>query len=285
VSLNAPAEITSRATRIAVTSGKGGVGKTSLTINLAVAMARLGHRVGILDADFALGNVDVLLGLTPEQHLGAVLEGLKAVEDIMLEGPSGVRIIPAGSGVRAMTALDDAKWPRLVAAIDQAGRNLDFLLIDTATGISDNVLDVIGLADYALVVTSYEPAAVVDAYAVIKLVTASYAATPIGVVVNSARDAEEGGLVFRQISLAADRFLGRSLRYDGHVLEDRSVKDSGLAQMPLIGSDLRGPALGCIRRLATRLTATRPSGAGPWPAGPFPTTRSNAAGVEASRCA
>jgi flagellar biosynthesis protein FlhG len=285
VSLNVPAARSPRATRISVTSGKGGVGKTSLTINLAVAMARLGHRVGILDADFALGNVDVLLGLTPEQHLGAVLEGLKAVDEVMLDGPSGIRIIPAGSGVRAMTALDDTKWPRLVAAIDQAGRDLDFLLIDTATGISDNVLDVVGLSDYVLVVTSYEPAAVVDAYAVIKLVTASHAGKPIGVVVNSARDAEEGGLVFRQISLAADRFLGRSLRYDGHVLEDRSVKDSGLAQMPLVGSDLGGPALGCIRRLATRLTATRPSGTGPWPAGPMPTTGTTTSAMGAPRCA
>jgi len=285
VSLKASAARSPRATKIAVTSGKGGVGKTSLTINLAVAMARLGHRVGILDADFALGNVDVLLGLTPEQHLGAVLEGVKGVDEITLDGPSGVRIIPAGSGVRAMTALDDAKWPRLVEALDQAGRDLDFLLIDTATGISDNVLDVIGLADYVLVVTSYEPAAVVDAYAVIKLVNASHAAKPIGVVVNSARDAEEGGLVFRQISLAADRFLGRSLRYDGHVLEDRSVKDCGLAQTPLVGSDLRGPALGCIRRLATRLTATRPTASGPWPSGPFPVTPSGTSASEAPRCA
>jgi flagellar biosynthesis protein FlhG len=248
-------------------------------------MARLGHRVGILDADFALGNVDVLLGLTPEQHLGAVLEGLKAVDEITLDGPSGIRIIPAGSGVRAMTALDDTKWPRLVEAIDQACRDLDFLLIDTATGIGDNVLDVIGLADYALVVTSYEPAAVVDAYAIIKLVTASHATKPIGVVVNSARDAEEGGLVFRQISLAADRFLGRSLRYDGHVLEDRSVRDSGLAQMPLVGSDARGPAIGCIRRLATRLTATRPTASGPWPSGPFPLSASRPPASEAPRCA
>jgi flagellar biosynthesis protein FlhG len=89
------------ATRIAVTSGKGGVGKTSLTVNLAVAMARLGHRVGIIDADFALGNIDVMLGLTPEDHLGAVLDGVKTVGEITLDGPSGVRVIPAGSGVRA----------------------------------------------------------------------------------------------------------------------------------------------------------------------------------------
>jgi flagellar biosynthesis protein FlhG len=285
VSLTARAAHRPPATRIAVTSGKGGVGKTSLTVNLAVAMARLGHRVGVLDADFALGNIDVALGLTPDAHLGAVLDGEKAVADIMLEGPSGVRVIPAGSGVRSLTLLDDEKWPRLVEAIDQAGRDLDFLLFDTATGIGDNVLDVVGLADYVLVVTSFEPAAVVDAYAVIKLLTAADQTTPIGVVVNAARDADEGHLVFRQISLAAQRFLNRSIRYDGHVLEDRLVKDASLAQMPLIGGDASSPASRDIRRLATRLTAARPSGAGPWPSRPTLVSSRVLATMEAPRCA
>jgi len=283
VSLTASAAPRPAATRIAVTSGKGGVGKTSLTINLAVAMARLGHRVGILDADFGLGNIDVMLGLTPEEHLGAVLDGTRRVDDIMIEGPSGIRIIPAGSGVRSLTALDDERWLRLTAAVDHAARDLDFLLVDTATGIADAVLDVIGLADYVLVVTSYDPAAVVDAYAVIKLVSAANAAKPIGVVVNSARSAEEGGLVFRQISLAADRFLGRTLRYDGHVLEDRQVKESVFAQTPLIGAGATGPATGCIRRLATRLTAARAATAGPWPSRPVPP--GGAPSMEAPRCA
>jgi flagellar biosynthesis protein FlhG len=259
-----------------VTSGKGGVGKTSLTINLAVALARLGHRVGIVDADFALGNVDVLLGLTPEQHLGAVLEGARSIADVTLSGPAGVRVVPAGSGVRALTVLDDQRWARLVGALDELGRDLDFLLLDTATGITDNVLDVIGLADHVLVVTSFDPAAVVDAYALIKLVTASDRHKPIGVVVNAARDAEEGSLVFRQISLAADRFLNRPLRYEGHVLEDRLVKEAGFSQTPLMGSDTAGPASTCIRRLACRLTSARQSN-GPWPARP--------ATVEAPRCA
>lgn len=288
MSLTATAGFRPRATRIAVTSGKGGVGKTSLTINLAVAIARLGHRVGILDADFALGNIDVLLGLTPEQHLGAVLDGDLRVQDVTIDGPSGVRVIPAGSGVRALTALDDERWIRLIGAIDEAGRDLDFLFFDTATGISDNVLELIRLADYALVVTSYDPAAVVDAYAVIKLITASDISKPIGVVVNSARDPEEGGLVFRQISLAADRFLGRTIRYDGHVLEDRLVKESVFSQTPLmLGGDAAGPALGCIRRVATRLTAARPSGpGGPWPAMPRPVERpAHESTMEAPRCA
>jgi flagellar biosynthesis protein FlhG len=250
------------ATRIAVTSGKGGVGKTSLTVNLGVAMARLGHRVGVLDADFALGNIDVMLGLTPAAHLGSVLDGTTRVRDITLDGPSGIRVIPAGSGVRALTTLDDSRWARLVDAVEETSCDLDFLLFDTATGISDNVLDVIGLADYVLVVTSFEPAAVVDAYALIKLITAADMTKPIGVVVNAARDASEGELVFRQISLAADRFLRRELRYDGHVLEDKALKDGSLAQVPITSGPSSGPASRDIKRLASRLSAARPPAPG-----------------------
>ena len=154
-----------RAMRIAVTSGKGGVGKTSIAINLAVALARLGHKVGLFDADFALGNVDVMLGLAPRLHLGSVLSGDRTIAEVTIDGPSGIRVIPAGSGVRALTNLTDLQWQRLSTALDEASATLDFLVIDTASGISDNVLDLVDLTDYALVVTSYEPAAVVDSYA------------------------------------------------------------------------------------------------------------------------
>lgn len=266
MSLNAPGIHARLAACIAVTSGKGGVGKTTLTINLAVALARLGHRVGVLDADFALGNIDVMLGLTPAAHLGAVLSGDLEVEDIVLDGPSGVMVIPAGSGVRALTALDGEQWTRLADVIESLKQSLDFLIVDTASGIADNVIDLIGLSDYALVVTSYEPAAVVDAYAVVKLVSAADATRPIGIVVNATRDPEEGERVYRQLALAAERFLGRSLRYDGFVLSDPELRDAAMDQSPLVGRDSTGPASRCFRRLAQRFAAWRPSGGSPWPA-------------------
>ena len=302
MSVVAPTSSGAQATRIAITSGKGGVGKTSLTVNLAVAMARLGHRVGVLDADFALGNIDVLLGLTPDDHLGAVLNGAKAVDDVTLDGPCGIRVIPAGSGVRSLTSLDELQWARLSDAVAHASKDLDFLLLDTASGVSDNVLDVLGLADYVLVVTSYDPAAVVDAYALIKLLTAADPTKPIGVVVNGARDAEEASVVFRQIALAAERFLARSLRFDGHVLEDLAVKQLGYAQQPHVGAEAAGPASRCVRRIACRLAASRPgpnqgqtgvrlgaNGAqtfwqgSPWPAGS--SSPDSTPSISAERCA
>lgn len=254
-----------RAMRIAVTSGKGGVGKTSIAINVAVALARLGHKVGLFDADFALGNVDVMLGLTPRMHLGAVLSGDRTIDEITIDGPSGIRVIPAGSGVRALTDLTDLQWQRLATALADASKSLDFMVIDTASGISDNVLDLVDLADYALVVTSYEPAAVVDSYATVKLISAADRSRDIGIVVNAAKDAAEAELVFRQLALAADRFLERALRYDGYIVRDPHVHEAALDQMPVVGRDDIGQAGRCFRRLAQRLAASRPTGGSPWP--------------------
>jgi len=254
------------AMKIAVTSGKGGVGKTSLTVNLAVALARLGHRVGVVDADFALGNVDVMLGLAPQSHLGAVISGECSVDDVTIEGPHGVRIVPAGSGVRALTQLDTHEWTRLAEAFVVASRDLDFLIVDTASGVSDNVIDLIGLVDYALVVTALEPAAVVDAYAVIKLVSASHRTKGIGVVVNAAEDADEADLVFRQLSMAADKFLGRALRYDGFVVHDVELQMAVRGQALVADRDDAEGASRCFRRLARRLAASRPA----WTAPPVP---------------
>ena len=252
------------ATRIAITSGKGGVGKTSLSVNLSVALARLGHRVGLVDADFALGNVDVLLGLSPEQHLGSVLSGARSVNEIALAGPAGVQIFPAGSGLRALTSLDAAGWSQFGRAVDEASRSLDFLLFDTATGISDNVLGVIGLSDYVIVLASYEPASVVDAYATIKLIASRAPDKRIGVVVNSARDASEADVVFKQLSRAADRFLKCSLRYDGYVVDDPAWRESLIAQTALVETESSSAASRCVRRLASRLAASQPGKVGPW---------------------
>jgi flagellar biosynthesis protein FlhG len=249
-----------RGSILAITSGKGGVGKTNVVINLATSLTRLGHTVGILDADFGLGNIDVMLGLTPPFHLGHVLTGEKDLQDIVVEGPLGIRIIPAGTGIRALTALTSEQWRRLAQVIRRAKVGLDFLLIDTAAGISDNVVELLLMADRVVVVTSFEPTAVVDAYAVVKILTAAHPQKEVGVVVNAARDADESGLVFRQLDIAASRFLHRGLRYYGFIVHDPAVRDAVLMQRPIVDHSPQSPASRCFRILASRIAGSPPGG-------------------------
>jgi len=256
-------QITARTTRgtiIAITSGKGGVGKTNVVINLAASLARLGHRVGVIDADFGLGNIDVLLGLAPEFHLGHVLSGEKTLDDIVVRGPLGIRIVPAGSGIRALTQLGRHEWRKFEAMVRKLSTDLDFLLIDTAAGISDNVVELLTLAERVLVVTSYEPAAVVDAYAVIKILTTAAPGKEIGLVINQARDAEEASLVFRQLDVASNRFLKRPLRFFGFVVQDTAVRDAVLDQRPVIEHLPQAAASRCFRILASRIAGIAPNG-------------------------
>ena len=275
-----------RGTILAVTSGKGGVGKTNVVINLAAALARLGHRVGIIDADFGLGNIDVLLGLTPEYHVGHVLTGEKSLSDITLQGPLGVKIVPAGSGIRELTALNAVQWRRFQKIIQTVGAELDFLLIDTAAGISDNVVDLLQLAERVLVVTSYDPAAIVDAYAMIKILTTTAGKKDIGVVVNATRDAAEAGLVFRQLDIAATKFLERSLRFDGYIVADPGVREAVLGQRPIVDHLPQAPASRCFRILASRLSGFTPDGGASRRSGSHPYVMSAPKlSLEATRCA
>ena len=241
------------ATILAVTSGKGGVGKTNVTVNVGLSLARLGYRVGILDADFGLGNVDVMLGLTPQCHIGHVLIGEKPLAEIVITGPLGVQVIPASSGLQAMTTMTTSQRSRLRDVLDEFRRRLDFLLIDTAAGISDNVIETLCLAERVVLVTSLEPSAVVDAYATAKVLTQTSPAIEIGVVVNGVRDGDEAGLAFKQLDVAATRFLGRSLRYYWFIAEDRAVRDSVLVQRAVVDHQPQAAASRCFRILASRL--------------------------------
>lgn len=269
---------------IAVTSGKGGVGKTSVVVNLAVALARLRHRVAILDADFGLGNVDVLLGLAPTWHLGHMLAGEKEIEDILVTGPFGVQIVPASSGLRDLAALTDAQWVRLAEGLQRLCQNLDYLLIDTAAGVSNNVVQLLMGAQRVVVVTSLEPSAMVDAYAVIKIVTAADPHKEIAILVNGARDAEEGDLVYRQLDVAATRFLHRGLHYCGHVPQDPAVREAVLMQRPIVDHRPQSPAGRSFRILAARIANLDPGGGTGLRLVP-PGAPRVGAGLEVQRCA
>jgi flagellar biosynthesis protein FlhG len=245
---------------LAVTSGKGGVGKTNVVVNLAVALRRLQKRVAILDADFGLGNVDVVLGLAPPYHLGHLLEGERSIREIMVEGPNGVQIIPAGSGLQELTTLSSQQWERLNEAFDSVTCDLDYLLIDTAAGVSDNVLELLTAAHRILLVTSLEPTAMVDAYALIKIMTQTDPRKAIGLLVNGARDAEEADLVFKQLDLAATRFLHRRLQYYGFIEHDPAVREAVLVQRPIVTHMPQSPASRSFRILASRISSMAAGG-------------------------
>jgi flagellar biosynthesis protein FlhG len=272
---------------LAITSGKGGVGKTNVVVNLAVALARLRHRVVVLDADFGLGNVDVLLGLAPRAHLGHVLSGEKMLRDVIVGGPEGIHIIPASSGLRELTVLTPAHWARLTAGLRALAADYDFLLVDTAAGIADNVIDLLATTDRVLIVTSPEPTAVVDAYAVIKVLTASGVQKDLGVLVNDARDADEASVVFRQLQVAAERFLNRRVQSYGFVAHDPAVRDAVCLQQPVVSQHPQSPASLCFRMLASRVAGLRPLGAPglkpvPRPTPPLPVRNAD---LEAPQCA
>ena len=249
---------TTLGTVLAVASGKGGVGKTNVAVNLAVSLAQLNRSVALLDADFGLGNVDVLLGLAPEYHLGHVLSGEKTLNDIILEGPHGVQLVPAASGLRELTALEPVQRDRLVTSLARLRRSADFLMIDTAAGISDNVIDTLTMADRVLLVTNLDPAAIVDAYATAKVVTAASPKAEIGIIVNGVRDAQEAGLAFRQIDMAAAKFLHRSLKYFGFVADDPLVRQATQAQRAVVMHAPQCPASRCFRILAARIAGFGP---------------------------
>ena len=246
------------ATVMAIASGKGGVGKTNVAVNLAVALSRLGRRVGLLDADFGLGNVDVLLGLAPERHIGHLLAGEATLQEILIDGPGGVQIVPASSGLQSLTALTAGQRHILAAAFETICGSLDYLLIDTASGISDNVVETLLLARRVILVTSVEPAAIVDAYATAKVLSAASPGIEIGIVVNSVRDAEEANLAFRQLDVAANRFLNRPLHYYGYISDDPAIRDAVVSQRAIVEHMPQAPASRCFRILAARMASLDP---------------------------
>ena len=220
---------------IAVTSGKGGVGKTNIVANLGYTFARMGKKVLILDADLGLGNLDVLLGLAPKYNLSHVIMGEKSVSDIIVQGPGDMLILPASSGIQELTQLTPEQKVQILSELDGMIDSVDVLLIDTAAGISSNVMDFNVTAQEIIVVVSPEPTAITDAYALMKVLSLKYAEKCCKVIVNLADTTQQGREVFRQLNLVADRFLDMTVDYLGSVLFDAKVT-KGVKQQKLISN-------------------------------------------------
>ncbi len=209
---------------ICITSGKGGVGKTNITANLAYALARLGKQVLVLDADLNLANIDVLLGLTPRYNLHHVFLGEKSLSEILLRGPGNMMILPASSGVMEMAELSESQKLYFLNEMEELGRKIDFMLIDTGAGINNNVIYFTLAAQERIIVLSPEPTSLTDAYAVIKVFSTHYDLKRFRIIVNSVYSEKDALAVFRQLTTVADRFLDSlSLDLVGYVPFDAQL--------------------------------------------------------------
>ena len=249
----------SNARVISVTSGKGGVGKTNIVANLGYAFAQLGKKVLILDADLGLGNLDVLLGLAPKFNLSHVILGEKSVSDIIVEGPGRMLILPASSGIQELTQLTQNQKVQILSELDQLINAVDILFIDTAAGISSNVMDFNVTAHEIIVVVSPEPTSITDAYALMKVLSLRYAEKRCKIIVNLAGTHQQGREIFRQLNMVTERFLDMTLDYLGSVLFDANVTQ-GVKHQKLV-SELYPDtqASGCFTDLARKISASSPT--------------------------
>ncbi|MEH6493102.1 flagellar synthesis regulator FleN [Halopseudomonas sp.] len=240
---------------IAVTGGKGGIGKTNVSVNLSLALADMGRRVVLLDADLGLANVDVLLGLKPKATLADVLEGKCDLRDVMLNGPGGVRVVPAASGAASMVSLNHQQHAGLIQAFSELGDNIDVLIVDTAAGIGDSVVSFVRAAQEALIVVCDEPTSITDAYALIKLLNRDHGMTRFRVLANMVGTPQEGRLVFAKLSKVTDRFLDVALQYVGAVPFDEAVRKSVQKQRAVYEAFPRSKAAMAIRAIAQKVDA------------------------------
>lgn len=215
------------ATRVySITSGKGGVGKTAVVANTATAMAKLGKKVLILDADLGLANIDVVFGLAPKYNLNHFFSGDQSLSSILIEGPHGIKILPAGSGVQNFTRLDSNQKLRLLEGLDQMHNDFDFVLIDTEAGISENVTYFNTAAQEILVVTTPDPTAITDAYALMKLLSTQYHEKRFNLVVNQILQENEALDVYRKLTMVSNRYLDISIDFLGSIPSDRQMTEA-----------------------------------------------------------
>lgn len=238
---------------VAVTGGKGGVGKTNVSVNLALALGQMGRRVVLLDADLGLANVDVLLGLRPLRNIADVLAGHCGLAEVMLDAGENVRIVPASSGTQEMTALGVHEHAELIHAFSDIADELDVLIIDTAAGISESVISFLRASQEVLVVVCDEPTSITDAYALIKLLNRDYQVNRFRVLANMVRSDNEGRNMFNKLLTVTDRFLDVTLQYVGSIPYDESVRKAVQRQAAVIKAFSGSKAALAYRQLANRV--------------------------------
>jgi flagellar biosynthesis protein FlhG len=238
---------------IAVTSGKGGVGKSNVAVNLAIQLSRAGKDVVLLDADLGLANCDVLCGVDLPFNLSHVIARRKELSEVMIDAPGGFRLIGGASGPARMADLSDFDRQRIIESLAELEQEADVILIDTGAGISANVLAFTRAADHVLIVTTPEPTAITDAYAVIKVMSRDGMERRLSLLVNQARTSTEARLVYDRVAKVARQFLGISVRDAGYMSLDDSVSNAVRKRTPFLLANPRCAASLCVAHLAGRL--------------------------------
>ncbi len=242
---------------IAITSGKGGVGKTSIVANLGYEFTRRGRRVLMLDGDLGLANLNIVLGLHSRYNIQHVLDGTCRLGDVLLEGPGGMHLLPSSSGVLEMTKLTAAQHMQLIEEVELLEDRYDVLLIDTAAGISENVLFLVRSAQEVIVVVTPEPTSITDAYATMKVLAKHHRVNSFRILVNVANSSLQANHVFRKLSTVVNSFLNVSLDYLGYIHRDPEVSKSILARKLLLERAPSSAAAQDIVEVAERLLSER----------------------------
>ncbi|GAA60024.1 flagellar biosynthesis protein FlhG [Pseudoalteromonas sp. BSi20652] len=237
---------------IAVTGGKGGVGKTNVSLNTAIALGQQGNRVLVLDADLGLANCDVMLGLRVERNLSHVLSGECELDEILVEGPAGIKIVPATSGSQSMVELSPSEHAGLIRAFSELNTEFDILIVDTAAGISDMVLSFSRAAQDVMVVVCDEPTSITDAYALIKVLSREHGVYKFKIVANMVRSMREGTELFAKLSKVTDRFLDVSMELVATVPYDENMRKATRRQKVIVELFPSSPAALAFKMLATK---------------------------------
>ena len=242
-----------RARVLAVTSGKGGVGKTNFSTNLALTLAQQGQRVIVLDADLGLANLHVVLGVTPRYHLEHVLQGERTLEETLFVGPCGIQIIGGASGLSELANLDGRQRDRFIESLQRLDTLADVVIIDTGAGLSHTVMSFLHAAEEILIVTTPEPTAITDAYATIKVVTGENPDAKLRLIVNMAQSAEEAQAVANRLDRIARQFMNIGLEFAGFIPLDPVVRAAVRAQKPFVLTHPNAPASRSIAQIAKHL--------------------------------
>lgn len=245
---------------IAVTSGKGGVGKSNIVVNLGLALARLGQKVLLIDADLGLANLDILLGLSPRFTIHDLLSLRRSLSEVLVDGPEGIKILPASSGIPELADLDKHQKMFLLNELDEYTENIDVVLIDTGAGISRNVLFFNIAALERIVVANNEPTSITDAYALMKVLASRHGEHHYNLLVNGLAKPQEGENVYRTLLRVTERFLGNgiSLKYLGVIPYDEAIPRAVLKQQPVLSLFPQAKVSQCFRSLAKKLWNSSP---------------------------